>query len=147
MNNIKNKIIPFICGLCLAGGVAYASLSEQEIISTAFIPVIQTETSDTATSTIAYKFDIKTIKETASTTAPSTYDYATTTYTKTISQDEWNYCRATKSQKECEAEVERIVADSKEYHLEVAEAEMKALQDKLNRTNYWEELTIKEQQI
>lgn len=169
MTKIKQKIIPFLCGALLATGLLYADFSEQEVIDTNFTPVIEKEANTKATSTVAYKFDIKTIKyfpkqiientimiptligtttiDIATTTTeiiPAKYDYTTTTHTKEISKDEWNYCRATKTKKECEEEVARIVADSKTYHLEVAEAEMKALQDKLNRTDYFDELSIKE---
>lgn len=168
MNNKKQIIISSILGLCLIGGFAYAELTENEVQNTSFTPEIQNPKTDKSTSTLAYKFDIKTIKyfpehiktntimiptligtttvDVATTTfetIPSKYDFATTTHTKTISKSEYNYCRATKSEKTCKTEIERIVAESREYHLECAEAEMKSLQDELKRTDYWEELTTK----
>ena len=144
MNTIKKNLIPFICGLCVASGIAFASLSEQEVKDTIFTPEIQNPKSEKATSTIKYSFGIKTIKEFASTTAPTTYEFATTTHTKEISKDEYNFCRSQHSKKYCEGEVERIVNESRTYHLEVENAKLKSLQDKLKRTDFWEELSTKQ---
>ena len=146
MNNKKQIIISFLCGITLASGIAVASISEQEVKDTIFTPEIQNPKSEKATSTIKYSFGIKTIKEIASTTAPTTYEFATTTHTKTISKDEYNFCRETKTKTECEAEVERMVNESRTYHLEVENAKLKSLQDKLKRQDFWEELSIKEPQ-
>ena len=144
MNNKKQIIISFLCGITLASGICFASLSEQEVKESNFKPEIQNSKSEKATSTISYKFEIKTIKEIASTTAPTTYEFATTTHTKEISKDEWNFCRSQHSKKYCEAEVERIVNESRTYHLEVENAKLKSLQDKLKRQDFWEELSIKQ---
>lgn len=154
-----NKITKFLFS-ALFGAAAFAGASglgefdkvcEQEIID--FNPSILNETAE-KTKTMDYKFDIQTIKyydEVEETTdeetqevipaVPAHYDYETVTHTKNITDKEWNYCRETKTLKECETEVAQIVADAKTFQIEKEREKFKQLQDDLNRTNYFNELT------
>lgn len=129
----------------------FDKVTEQEI--TNFNPSILNEIAE-KTKTMDYKFDIQTIKfhnEVEETTdeetqeiipaVPAHYDYETVTHAKNITDKEWNYCRETKTLKECETQVAQIVADAKTYQIEKEREKFKQLQDDLNRTDYFNELT------
>ena len=154
-----NKIIQFLFS-AVFGAAAFAGasglgefteVSEQEIVN--FTPSILNKIAE-KTETMDYNFDIQTIKfydeveerideETGETTPAvlAHYDYETITHTKKITDKEWNYCRETKTLKECQAEVAQTVADAKSYQIEKEKEKFKQLQNNLSRTDYFNELT------
>ena len=154
MNKTIELLFSAIFGAAAFAGASelgdFSKVSEQEIVG--FDPSILNETAE-KTKTMDYNFDIQTIKyydeveeeinEETQEVIPAAlahYDYETVTHTKRITDKEWNYCRETKTLKECETEVAQIVADAKTYQIEKEREKIKQLQDDLNRTDYSNEL-------
>ena len=95
---------------------------------------------DNGTTTVLVATSTKIVETYTDKVIPYEIKYATSTFSKTITADEWNYCRASKTKKECQIEVDQAVADSQSYHLDVEKMRYKQMQDRLNRTNYFDEI-------